>query len=104
MEEQDNQIVEDHPLEEQGHPMEVVDQQANEEQPMHEPEHDIGVHHHMQLWPRNDKGVRCDLQRMRNKASTDVSKASTDNILQRMSASTDRALTANTSTDKAING
>ncbi|KAL8156304.1 hypothetical protein AgCh_001414 [Apium graveolens] len=41
------------------------------------------------------------LQRMRNKASTDVSKASTDNIHQRMSASTDKASTANASTDKA---
>ncbi|KAL8094312.1 hypothetical protein AgCh_036005 [Apium graveolens] len=39
------------------------------------------------------------LQRMRNKASTDVSKASTDNIHQRMSASTDKASTA-----KCING
>jgi len=38
---------------------------------------------------------------MRNKASTDVSKASTDNIHQRMSASTDKASTANASTDKA---
>ncbi|KAL8135612.1 hypothetical protein AgCh_010301 [Apium graveolens] len=38
-------------------------------------------------------GYLKDLQRMRNKASTDVSKASTD-----------RASTANTSTDKAING
>ncbi|KAL8156130.1 hypothetical protein AgCh_001286 [Apium graveolens] len=41
------------------------------------------------------------LQRMRNKASTDVSKASTDNIHQRMSASMDKASTANASTDKA---
>ncbi|KAL8116904.1 hypothetical protein AgCh_023184 [Apium graveolens] len=41
------------------------------------------------------------LQRMRNKASTDVSKASTDNIHQRMSASTDKASTANASTNKA---
>ena len=31
-----------------------------------------------------------DLQRIRNKASTDVSNASTDNIHQRMSASTDK--------------
>ncbi|KAL8105329.1 hypothetical protein AgCh_029211 [Apium graveolens] len=31
-----------------------------------------------------------DLQRRRNKASTDVSNASTDNIHQRMSASTDK--------------
>ncbi|KAL8103929.1 hypothetical protein AgCh_028220 [Apium graveolens] len=31
-----------------------------------------------------------DLQRIRNKASTDVSKASTDNIHQRISASTDK--------------
>ncbi|KAL8110735.1 hypothetical protein AgCh_026463 [Apium graveolens] len=38
-------------------------------------------------------GYLKDLQRMRNKASTDVSKASTD-----------RASTANTSTDKVING
>ena len=38
---------------------------------------------------------------MRSKASTDVSKASTDNIHQRMSASTDKASTANASTDKA---
>ncbi|KAL8126459.1 hypothetical protein AgCh_013664 [Apium graveolens] len=38
---------------------------------------------------------------MRNKASTDVSKASTDNIHQRMSASTDKASTDNASTDKA---
>ncbi|KAL8099110.1 hypothetical protein AgCh_031696 [Apium graveolens] len=41
------------------------------------------------------------LQRMRNKASTDVSKASKDNIHQRMSASTNKASTANASTDKA---
>ncbi|KAL8116902.1 hypothetical protein AgCh_023182 [Apium graveolens] len=38
---------------------------------------------------------------MRNKASTDVSKASTDNIHQRMSASMDKASTANASTYKA---
>ncbi|KAL8116905.1 hypothetical protein AgCh_023185 [Apium graveolens] len=38
---------------------------------------------------------------MRNKASTDVSKASTDNIHQRMSASTDKASTANASMNKA---
>ncbi|KAL8116901.1 hypothetical protein AgCh_023181 [Apium graveolens] len=37
---------------------------------------------------------------MRNKASTDVSKASTDNIHQQMSASTDKASTTNASTDK----
>ncbi|KAL8119606.1 hypothetical protein AgCh_016927 [Apium graveolens] len=43
-------------------------------------------------------------QRMRNKASTDVSKASTDKIHQWMSASTDKASTANASTNKAING
>ncbi|KAL8105441.1 hypothetical protein AgCh_029301 [Apium graveolens] len=42
-----------------------------------------------------------DLQRIRNKASTDVSKASTDNIHQRISASTDKTSTANASTDKA---
>ncbi|KAL8112889.1 hypothetical protein AgCh_020262 [Apium graveolens] len=40
------------------------------------------------------------LQRMRNKASMDVSKASTDNIHQRISASMDKASTANASTDK----
>ncbi|KAL8090706.1 hypothetical protein AgCh_039955 [Apium graveolens] len=45
-----------------------------------------------------------DLQRIRNKASTDVSNASTDNIHQRISASTDKASTARASTDKAING
>ncbi|KAL8119413.1 hypothetical protein AgCh_016800 [Apium graveolens] len=45
-----------------------------------------------------------DLQRIRNKASTDVSNASTDNIHQRISASTDKALTARASTDKAISG
>ncbi|KAL8115594.1 hypothetical protein AgCh_022189 [Apium graveolens] len=58
------------------------------------------------------KGQRCeevstdieDLQRMRNKASTDVSNASTDNIHQRISASTDKASIARASTDKAING
>ena len=38
---------------------------------------------------------------MRNKASTDVSKASTDNIHQRISASMDKTSTANASTDKA---
>ncbi|KAL8157260.1 hypothetical protein AgCh_002094 [Apium graveolens] len=42
-----------------------------------------------------------DLQWIRNKASTDVSKASTDNIHQRISASTDKTSTANASTDKA---
>ena len=48
---------------------------------------------------------------MRNKALTDVSKASTDNIHQWMSASTDKASTVKASTDvtkastdKAING
>ncbi|KAL8120257.1 hypothetical protein AgCh_017420 [Apium graveolens] len=45
-----------------------------------------------------------DLQRIRNKASTDVSNASTNNIHQRISASTDKASTARASTDKAING
>ncbi|KAL8100703.1 hypothetical protein AgCh_032818 [Apium graveolens] len=45
-----------------------------------------------------------DLQRIRNKASTDVSNASTDNIHQRISASMDKASTARASTDKAING
>ncbi|KAL8101371.1 hypothetical protein AgCh_033306 [Apium graveolens] len=45
---------------------------------------------------RNSEGEE-GLQRMRNKAST-------DNIHQRMSASTDKASTANASTDKAING
>ncbi|KAL8108207.1 hypothetical protein AgCh_024595 [Apium graveolens] len=42
-----------------------------------------------------------DLQRIRNKASTDTSKASTDNIHQRISASMDKTSTANASTDKA---
>ncbi|KAL8089337.1 hypothetical protein AgCh_038956 [Apium graveolens] len=41
------------------------------------------------------------LQRMRSKASMDVSKASTDNIHQRMSASMDKASTANASMDNA---
>ncbi|KAL8110706.1 hypothetical protein AgCh_026445 [Apium graveolens] len=45
-----------------------------------------------------------DLQRIRNKASTDVSNASTDNIHQQISDSTDKASTARASTDKAING
>ena len=41
---------------------------------------------------------------MRNKASTDVSKASTNNIHQWMSASTDKASTANASMDESFNG